>query len=62
MNCERSSLLLVKDGREYSKPDCNDYFRRRGFRVDVVGISKPANESAKNVIVEVETTSKEEGN
>ena len=62
MNCGRSSLFLVKDGRKYSIPDYQGYFRRRGFGVEVVGISKPTNESSKDVIVEVETRSKEEGN
>ena len=61
MSCERSSLFLVKDSREYSKPDYQDLFRKGKFKVEVVGIRKPANESSKDVIVEVETRSKEEG-
>ena len=62
MSCERSSLFLVKDSKDYSKPDYQDFFRKGKFEGEVVGISKPANESSKDVLVEVETRSKEEGN
>ena len=59
MNYERSSLFLVKDGKESSKSYYQDYFRKRGVKGEVVGISKPAIEGSKDVIVEVETGSKE---